>query len=144
MKLTLTLDGAAFEVLVDHKARTVTVDGERFPLMPNGVRLLGSGRAVVAGRELAFAVSDLDLFAGEAGAAASGPTRVKPPMTGKLDSFRVQVGQAVAKGDVLFVLEAMKMLNEVRAPAAGTVTVIHLKPGATLETNQIVLELGPV
>ena len=64
-------------------------------------------------------------------------------MTGKLDSFRVEVGQAVAKGDVLFVLEAMKMLNEVRAPAAGTVTAIHLKPGATLETSQVVLELGP-
>ena len=47
MRLTLTLDGAAFDILVDHKARTVTVDGERFPLTPNGVRLLGPGRAAV-------------------------------------------------------------------------------------------------
>lgn len=35
------------------------------------------------------------------------------------------------------------MQNEVRAPAAGTVTAIHLKPGATLETSQVVLEIGP-
>ncbi len=143
MKVTLTVDGAAYEAVVDHKARTVTVDGESFPLRADNVRLLVPGRAVVAGREVAYSIQELDLLAGEGGVAASGPMRVKPPMTGKLEALRVTVGQSVAKGDVLFVLEAMKMQNEVRAPAAGTITAIHLKPGATLETNQVVLELAP-
>jgi biotin carboxyl carrier protein len=143
MKVSLTLDGVAYEVVVDRKKGTVAVDGESFPLHADGVRLLAPGRAVVAGREVAYALSDLDLLAGEAGSGASGPTKVRPPMSGKLESVKVGVGQAVAKGDVLFVLEAMKMLNEVRSPSAGTVTAVHLKPGATLETNQVVLELGP-
>ena len=143
MKFTLEIDGVAYEVAIDRKARTVTVDGERFPLDGKAVRLLQDGCADVAGREVVYSVRDLQV-AGITGATARGPSKVKPPMTGKLESIKVSVGQAVAKGDVLFVLEAMKMHNEVRSPAAGKVTAIHLNAGTTLETNQVVLEIQPI
>ena len=72
---------------------------------------------------------------------ASPLTLVRPPMNGKLERILVQEGQQVAKGDVLFVLEAMKMHNEVKASSAGQVAAIHLVVGATVEPRQVVLDL---
>lgn len=78
-------------------------------------------------------------------AGGSGRVRVKPPMNGRLERLAVSAGQAVKRGDVLFILEAMKMQNEVRSPADGHVAVVHLAAGATVEPSQVVLELesGP-
>ncbi len=79
------------------------------------------------------------------GATGSGLARVRPPMSGKLESLRVKAGQVVQKGDVLFVLEAMKMQNEVRSPVSGVVTAVHAHAGEALETQKVVLDIeqGP-
>ncbi|MGB4573298.1 MAG: biotin/lipoyl-containing protein, partial [Rectinemataceae bacterium] len=56
-----------------------------------------------------------------AGAAVAGAISVKAPMPGTVMSFKVVVGQAVKRGDVLLILEAMKMENEIVAPQDGKV-----------------------
>jgi acetyl-CoA/propionyl-CoA carboxylase biotin carboxyl carrier protein len=60
---------------------------------------------------------------------------VVSPMHGVLVELPLAVGTAVAAGDVVAVIEAMKMMNEIRAHQPGTVTAIHVQPGATVEAR---------
>ena len=108
------------------------------------VELAKDGTARIDGKPVPYRIQSVT---GTAVAGASGPghaLHVRPPMNGKLESVRVKPGQQVAKGDVLFVLEAMKMHNEVKAPVAGKVAAIHLAAGATVEPKQVVLDLEPL
>ncbi|MBL3561574.1 acetyl-CoA carboxylase biotin carboxyl carrier protein subunit, partial [Rhodovulum sulfidophilum] len=57
-------------------------------------------------------------------------------------SVAVAVGQSVAAGEPLMVLEAMKMNTDIRAPQAGTVTAINAAPGATVTEGQVLLILS--
>ena len=54
----------------------------------------------------------------------------------------VEADQVVAKGDVLVILESMKMQNELRAPRPGKVTRLRVKSGETVEQRQTLLTLG--
>lgn len=63
-------------------------------------------------------------------------TKMEAPMPGNIISVAVQSGQAVEKGDVICVLEAMKMENEILAPVAGTVTVA-VSSGDTVDTGDM-------
>jgi biotin carboxyl carrier protein len=67
---------------------------------------------------------------------------VKSPMPGRVVKVLVVEGDAVAVGQGLVVLEAMKMENEVRARVAGTVSRIHVKPGATVEGSAKLVTLA--
>ena len=60
---------------------------------------------------------------------------VDSPMPGNILKVNVAAGQAVKEGDVLVVLEAMKMENEIMAPKSGTVTQVLVSKGATVETG---------
>ncbi len=65
---------------------------------------------------------------------ANGET-VTSPMPGTILSVNVQNGAAVKKGDVLMVLEAMKMENEIIAPCDGTIASVNVQNGAAVETG---------
>lgn len=73
-------------------------------------------------------------------AGAEGGIKVSAPMPGKILGVKASVGQAVKKGQVLLILEAMKMENEIVAPEDGTVATINVStgdsvdPGVTLAT----------
>jgi biotin carboxyl carrier protein len=69
--------------------------------------------------------------------------RVKPPMPGKIVEVKVKEGQTVAEGDVLCVLEAMKMQNDLKSPMAGKVTRVHVQDGANVEATTILIEVEP-
>lgn len=69
--------------------------------------------------------------------------KVKPPMPGKVVEVKVKEGQLVAAGDVLCVLEAMKMQNDLKSPVAGKVTRVHVQDGANVEATTILIELEP-
>ena len=71
-----------------------------------------------------------------AAAAPAGGEAVKAPMPGTILSVKVAEGQAVTKGQVLFILEAMKMENEICAACDGTVTGLAVKDGATVQSGQ--------
>jgi glutaconyl-CoA/methylmalonyl-CoA decarboxylase subunit gamma len=62
-------------------------------------------------------------------------TKINAPMPGKILSVKVSPGQAVNRGDVLMILEAMKMENEIQAPVAGTVTAIAVSEGASVNAG---------
>jgi oxaloacetate decarboxylase alpha subunit len=74
--------------------------------------------------------------------AASGGTAVDAPLAGNIFKVNVKEGQSVAAGDVVMILEAMKMETEVRAPSAGTVTSIAVKEGDAVHTGDPLLSLS--
>jgi len=69
--------------------------------------------------------------------------KVKPPMPGKVVEVKVKEGQAVAEGDVLLVLEAMKMQNDLKSPLAGTVKRVHVQDGTNVEASTVLVEIEP-
>jgi pyruvate carboxylase subunit B len=80
----------------------------------------------------------------ELAGAAAGPTGPAPlvaPMPGMIVRVAVQVGDTVQAGEGLVVMEAMKMENELRATAAGTVKTVLAQPGTAVEKGAILLEL---
>ena len=74
--------------------------------------------------------------------AVAGGTAVKAPMPGNIMKINVKAGDAVKKGDVLVVLEAMKMENDICAPADGTVASVAVSQGATVETDAVLVTLN--
>ena len=75
-------------------------------------------------------------------AGKAGATAVKAPMPGTLIKVNVKVGDTVKKGDVLCVLEAMKMENDIMAPADGVVASVEASQGATVATDAVLVTLN--
>ena len=71
----------------------------------------------------------------------SGPAPLRAPMPGLIVALRVKVGDTIAAGDGLVVMEAMKMENELRAAAAGIVRAVHVTVGAAVEKGALLVEL---
>lgn len=77
-----------------------------------------------------------------AAAPAGAGAQVKAPMPGTILDVRVQSGAHVKKGDVLVILEAMKMENEIQAPADGTVTSVSVRKGDSVETQALICTIA--
>ena len=80
--------------------------------------------------------------AAPAASAGAGAVKVTAPMPGKILSVKTSVGSAVKKGDVLMILEAMKMENEIVAPQDGTVASIDIAEGASVEAGAVLASLN--
>ncbi|MFC1978093.1 biotin/lipoyl-containing protein [Chloroflexota bacterium] len=63
---------------------------------------------------------------------------VEVPITGKLTSVEVKVGDAVQEGDVICYIESMKMENPILAPLAGKITEINVSAGQVVETGNVI------
>ena len=74
--------------------------------------------------------------------AAGGANNVTAPMPGNILDIAVTVGQAVTAGQTVLTMEAMKMENEIVAPAAGTVKEICVKKGDVVDTDAVLVVLG--
>ena len=79
--------------------------------------------------------------AGGAGVAETGEFHLKAPMPGLVIAVLVVEGQEVKKGQVLLILESMKMQNELKAPRDGKVGRIRVKPGESVEQKQALLSV---
>ena len=77
----------------------------------------------------------------KAAAPAAGAEVVSSPMPGTIVNTVVSAGQAVKKGDVLVVLEAMKMENEIMAPHDATVAAVHVNKGDSVESGTPLVSL---
>ena len=70
-------------------------------------------------------------------AAPAGGEKVTSPMPGTILAVNVQNGSSVKKGDILFVLEAMKMENEIMAPCDGTIASVNTTKGSAVESGAL-------
>ncbi|MBS1250575.1 MAG: Glutaconyl-CoA decarboxylase subunit gamma [Chloroflexi bacterium] len=84
-------------------------------------------------RRLRIAVGDT--------AAQQGPFHLKSPMPGLVVDIPVKEGQEVVEGEVLLILESMKMQNELKSPRAGQVSRIMVKQGENVEQRQVLLDV---
>lgn len=75
-------------------------------------------------------------------ASTSGPRvdgGVYPPMPGKISEVLVKPGDKVKSGQVVCILEAMKMFNELKSPSAGIVKEVNVKPGSSVATSTLLI-----
>jgi biotin carboxyl carrier protein len=72
----------------------------------------------------------------------AGMNKVIAPMPGTILDVKVSVGQSVKKGDVVCVLEAMKMENDIPAPCDGVITSINVQKGSTVAANDVLVSLN--
>ena len=75
-------------------------------------------------------------------AGAAGSVSVSAPMPGKVVAVKAAAGQAVKKGDVILVLEAMKMENDIVAPQDGTIASINASTGDSVESGAVLATLN--
>lgn len=75
-------------------------------------------------------------------AAPAGGEKVSAPMPGTILDVRVSNGQTVKKGDILFILEAMKMENEIMAPCGGTIASVSVTKGAAVDSGALLCVIG--
>ena len=75
-------------------------------------------------------------------AAAVSGNALKAPLPGTITAVNVKVGDTVSAGQVVIVLEAMKMQNNIEAEQAGTVTAIHVNAGDTVMEGSVLLTIG--
>jgi biotin carboxyl carrier protein len=69
-------------------------------------------------------------------------TNVSAPMPGNIVSINVSVGDSVNEGDILLILEAMKMENEILSPKSGTITAIQTAVGTNVNTGDILVSIS--
>jgi len=74
---------------------------------------------------------------------AAGAGAIRAPMAGKIIKLATTPGATVAKGDLLVVLEAMKMEHELRAATDGTIDTISIKPGDQVAMRQLLISVKP-
>lgn len=121
----------------------ITVNGTAYDV---AVEELGGGAAPAAVSAPAAApVAAAPAAPAAAPAPAStgaGSITVSAPMPGKILAVKASVGQAVKKGDVVLILEAMKMENEVVAPEDGTVASVDVAVGAAVEAGDTLATLN--
>ena len=132
MKYKVTLNGRTYEVEVEAAEAMLLAEYEAIAPAPAAaapVAAPAAPAAVAAAPAAAPAVTG----AGEA---------VNAPMPGTILKVNVSQGQAVKEGDVLCVLEAMKMENEIMAPRAGSVAQVLVQKGATVNTDDVLVVLA--
>ena len=120
MNLSVTVDGKTFSVeIADPKAdpMTIIVDGTEFSVSASGAAAAAPAPAPVA----------------------AGSETVSAPIPGVIQEVNVKAGQSVKKGDVLFVLEAMKMKNNITALHDGKVASVSVNKGDSVTHGQVLM-----
>ena len=134
MKYKVTLKGRTYEVEVE-AGEAILLD-EYEAIAPS------APTAAPAAAAPATAPAPAAAAAPAAPAVTGAGDPVNAPMPGNILKVNVSQGQAVKSGDVLCVLEAMKMENEIMAPKDGTVTQVLVSKGSTVDTGAPLVVIG--
>ena len=120
-KFNITVNGTAYEVEVEEVAA-----GES--AAPKAAPVAAAPKAAPAAKPAAAPV-------------AAG-TKVNAPMPGTILDVKVSQGTAVKKGDILLILEAMKMENEILAPQDGSIAQVNVAKGASVNSGDVLVVLN--
>ncbi len=120
-KYNITVNGTTYEVMVEevessHSAPTYSAPVTPAPVSAPKAKPVSSG--------------------------AVGSNKVVAPMPGTVLDMKVTVGQNVKKGDVICVLEAMKMENDIPAPCDGVIMSVNAQKGANVAANDILVSIN--
>ena len=139
MKYVATINGKKYEVEVEKLEAYKSLDrnGVAAPAAP----VLPASAPVQRPAAPAPAPASAAAPAPKA-AAPAGATTVEAPMPGKILNIKVSEGQAVKFGEVVVIMEAMKMETEIVAPADGTVSKILVKAGDSVDTGAALVALN--
>ena len=132
MKYVVTLNGKKYDVEVNESEAVITSVSNAAPA--------AAPVAPVAAAPAPAASTAPSAPAAVVGTAVSG-TQITSPMPGTILKLNVAEGQAVKAGDVVLILEAMKMENEIVAPCDGTIKQLLVSKGSTVDTYQILAVL---
>jgi biotin carboxyl carrier protein len=157
---TVILDGERFEGKLDRPAenqRVITIGKRRYEVkVVEGEVSEGSFTLELKGERIPVVLSHIEMrTVGASGAAhkrepakkaaAKGKgdagLGIRAPMPGKVVEVFVEPGEEVEAGDVVLILEAMKMENELRTPKKGTVRAVNVKTGDSVAGNQLLVAL---
>ena len=122
-KYNVTVNGTAYEVTLE------AVDASEVKASPAPAAAPAAAPAPTPAAAPAAPVS-------------GGKETVSSPMPGNILAVNVTNGAAVKKGDVLMILEAMKMENEIMSPCDGTVLSVNVTKGASVETGAVLCVIG--
>ena len=123
------------------KTYTITVNGNVYDVtVEEGTGVAATPVAQPVAQKAAPAKKAAPKAAASAG--AQGGVKVNAPMPGKILGIKANAGQAVKKGQVLLILEAMKMENEIVAPQDGTVASINVSVGEQVEAGAVIATLN--
>ena len=121
------------------KYYNITVNGVAYSV---SVEETAAGAAPVAAAPAAPKAAPAPAAAPKAAAGAAGAVSVKAPMPGNILDVKVAAGASVKAGDVLVILEAMKMENEIVAPQDGTVASVNVHKGDTVNSGDVLVSMN--
>ena len=134
MKYNVTLNGKIYEVDVTESDAVVTGVTQ----VPVAVAAPAVAPVAVAPVAAPSAPAEAPAAAPAVAPVSADGTQVKAPMPGTILAVKKNVGEAVKAGDVIVVLEAMKMENDIVAPCDGTVKSINAPKGSTVNTDDVI------
>ena len=167
MKYLATVNGTTFEIDINEDSH-VTVDGQRqeidFQAVGNGplysllidgnsyeghIEYTDDGWQILHKGDLYMVEIEDErsqrlMSLGRAKVLTKSDYYLKAPMPGLVVSVPVKKGQTISQGDILIVLESMKMQNELKSPLDGTVLRIQVNPADTIQQDEVMLVLSPL
>ena len=120
-RFTVTVNGTAYDVVVEEVSEGAA------PASPVAPKAPAAPKAAPAPKKAA---------------GAQGSVQIKAPMPGNILKVNVKAGDKVSKGTVVAVLEAMKMENEIFAPADGTVVSVEVAQGTAVTADQVLFTMN--
>ena len=133
MKYKVTLNGRTYEVEVEAGKAMCVAEYEAYAPAAAPVAAPVAAAPVAAAPVAAPAAAGVNVTGGQT---------VSAPMPGNILKVAVSAGQTVKEGDLICVLEAMKMENEIYAPCGGTITALPISKGATVDTGATLCTIG--